>query len=184
VQTYAIFVSIVFATFSTAAYAIDENTCQPDMVCASSPASVVAALQDAGYRAQLKKDSVGEYISSAGGGYNFLVTFQGCKETVKCDSLQFGITFTPHEVQTAEYANGYNLQYRYVQAAAKENKELRLSYDVTTIGGLSKRNFTDIVDIWTRGLAGFSTYVKEQAAKKVAPAPVLPAPPAPPMPKK
>jgi Putative bacterial sensory transduction regulator len=180
VQLHAALGAIVLATFSTAAYAVDENACQPDMVCASSPASVVAALQEAGYRAQLKKDNAGEYISSAGGGYNFLLTFNGCIETIKCDSLQFIITFTAHEVQNAEYANGYNLKYRFLQAAAKENKELRLSYDVTTIGGLSKRNFTDIVDIWTKGLASFSSYVKEQAAKKTAPSP---APPAPPMPK-
>ncbi len=167
-------------TLSTPALAVDENACAQDMVCASSPASVVTALQGAGYRAELKKDEVGEFISSAAGGYNFLISFIGCREGIKCDSLQFSIVFKPHPDQTAEYANGYNLKYRYLQAAARENKELRLTYDLNTMGGVTKRNFVDVVDIWSRGLGSFSTYVRDEAAKKIMPVP--PAPPASPPP--
>jgi hypothetical protein len=52
------------------------------------------------------------------------------------------------------------------------------------MGGVTKRNFTDVVDIWSRGLGSFSTYVRDEAAKKIIPVPPAPprpvAPPAPP----
>lgn len=179
-RPYMIPTAALLVTLSSSGNAVDENACAADMVCASSPASVVTALQGAGYRAELKKDNVGEFISSAAGGYNFLISFIGCSEGVKCDSLQFSIVFKAHPDQTAEYANGYNLKYRYLQAAARDNKELRMTYDISTIGGLTKRNFTDVVDIWSRGLNSFSIYVKDEAAKRVMPVPPAPPTSAPP----
>ena len=185
-RPYMIPTAALLVTLSSSANAVDENACAADMVCATSPASVVTALQGAGYRAELKKDNVGEYISSAAGGYNFLLSFLGCSEGVKCDSLQFSIVFKPHPDQTAEYANGFNLKYRYLQAAARENNELRLTYDLNTMGGVTKRNFMDVVDMWSRGLGSFSAYVRDEAAKKILPVPPAPptsspAPPPPPL---
>ncbi len=179
-RPYMIPTAALLVTLSSSGNAVDENACAADMVCASSPASVATALQGAGYRAELKKDEVGEFISSAAGGYNFLISFIGCREGIKCDSLQFSIVFKPHPDQTAEYANGFNLKYRYLQAAARENKELRLTYDLNTMGGVTRRNFTDVVDMWSRGLGSFTTYVRDEAAKKIIPAPPAPPTSAPP----
>ena len=171
----SVIVLLALATISTAAHAADEDTCAQDMVCASNPQSVVTAMQDAGYRAKLEKDTTGPYIKSAAAGYNFEVIFLGCKESIKCDSMQLNLLFAASDAHTPEYANGFNVQYRYLQAAATSNKQLRIALDVTTIGGVTKRNFKDMLDTWSRGLNAFLTYANQQAATIAKPAvPVVP----------
>ena len=171
----SVIVLLALATISTAAHAADEDICAQDMVCASNPQSVVTALQDAGYRAKLEKDTTGPYIKSAAGGYNFEVIFIGCKESIKCDSMQFNLLFSANDANTPEYANGFNVKYRFLQVAATSNKQLRVALDVTTIGGVTKRNFKDVLDTWSRGLNAFSTYANQQAATITKPpVPVVP----------
>lgn len=168
-------VAAVVLFVATEAGAIDAETCPTDIVCASKPQSIVDTLQEAGYRATLKKDSAGEYISSAASGYNFTINLLGCKDGAQCKYLQFAIQFTANNAYNAEYANGYHLRYRSLQMAVLDNKQLRLTYEVTTVGGLPKQNFIDVVDLWATGLNGFGTYSAEQA-KKAAP-PAAPTPP-------
>ena len=63
-------------------------------VSASNPASVVAALQDAGYKAELGTDSAGDpKVASAMGGVNFHVFFYGCEANTACQDLQFSAGF-------------------------------------------------------------------------------------------
>ena len=171
----SVIILVVLATFSTTANAADEGICQTDMVCASDPQSVVTALLDNGYRAKLEKDASGQYIKSAAGGYNFEVIFLGCKEQIKCDSIQFNLFFSANDAHTPEYANGFNVKYRFLQVAATNNKQLRIAYDVNTIGGITKRNFKDAIEIWSGGLSSFTKYAHQQSTTTATPEePVVP----------
>jgi hypothetical protein len=159
---------------SGAAMAADDKICAPDMVCASKPETVVTSLQDAGFRAKLENGSDGATITSASSGYNFYVDTNDCEGGLKCSSLQFNVLFASDERHTAAYANGFNLRYRYLQLAAKDNNELRLTYDIDTTGGLTKANFNSVLNNWAKGLGVFLIYVRDRDAitnKAFPPAP-------------
>ncbi len=156
---------VALAAYSTGANAEDATACPKDMVCASNPTSVVTALQDAGFRAKLAKNNYGEpLISSAANGYNFAVAFYGCEKNEKCDALHFRSSFSPDLIYTAEYANGFISDHRFLAAVVTADKELRLSYDITTVGGLNKLNFAEVAKIWAISLGDFSKYSVEQQA--------------------
>lgn len=168
-RNYFFITLAAMAVYSTAANAEDTIACSKDMVCASNPASVVTALQEAGFSAELVNNSYGEpLIASDTKGYNFAVAFYGCVKNDKCDALHFRSSFSPDLIYTAEYANDFILDHRYLAAVVTANKKLRLSYDITTVGGLNKRNFAEVTRIWATSLGDFSKYSVERKAKAAA----------------
>jgi hypothetical protein len=149
---------------STTAQAADENVCPASLICASKPETVVSGLQEAGFRAKLEKDKLGDpMISSEASGYEFEIYFYGCEKSVKCSSLQFQTTFIPEPDNTAEYANAWNANKRFIQASV-ENQKLQLAYDLSTVGGLNQQNFNDVAEWWAAMLGEFAVFVKEQEA--------------------
>lgn len=148
------------------ALANDKDTCAAGMICASNPQTIVNAMQEAGYRAKLSKDKEGDpTISSAAAGYDFDVFFYGCEKGVQCDSLQFEMSFVAEDDNTAEYANRWNMGKRFMRASVNDKKELYLRYDVSTIGGLNKTNFADVLDWWETMSSSFNQFVKDQKKK-------------------
>ena len=108
-----------------AAQARDDKVCPVGLICASRPETVVAALQAAGYKAQLGKDNQGDpSITSAAAGYDFDILFYGCEEHLKCDSLQFRLTFGPYENHTPDLANLWNRDKRLLKAEARPDRRL------------------------------------------------------------
>ncbi|HUD91041.1 YbjN domain-containing protein [Sphingobium sp.] len=133
--------------------------CAADMVCAANPQSIVAALQKAGYTAELTKDSLGDpMINSAAAGYTFSVLFYDCTDHLKCESLQLQASFDPNEKVTTDYVNKWNTGKRFVRAAVNDKHEMDLRYDVATIGGLNSVNFRDVLDWWTSLLGDYSNF--------------------------
>lgn len=143
---------VLFATGTASAK--DTDACGKDLVCASAPTSVAAAMMRAGYQALIEKDDLGDpKINSAANGYNFQVLFYGCEEHTACDSLQFHIAFTPDPRRDDGYANEWNGRKRFSQMSVDKDGSPRITYDVATIGGLTQRNFSDVLDWWTSMLA-------------------------------
>ncbi len=157
--------------YSTALTAADEAPCEAGLICANQPQTVVTAVQNAGFTANLKTDSKGPYIMSAAAGYQFSIYFFDCTNAELCRSLQFNVVFAPSDQHTGEYANGYNRLFRYAQASALPGKELRLSYDLNTEGGITRANFDGILRNWSGALGSFVTYARQQ---QMAPAPMVP----------
>lgn len=126
-------------------------SCAAGMVCASDPATVAAALIDAGYRAKPDKmDNGAPMISSAAAGYNYDLFFSGCTENKECKSLTFSVTFSDDDkVNSAELANEWNAGYRFSTMALNKDKTLTVTYDVTTVGGINKENFADVIEWWS-----------------------------------
>ena len=151
------------------------SACGTDLICAADPQTVVTALQQGGFRAELLSDSAGPYISSSAEGYKFFVLFNDCKEGKDCTSLQFNILFAASDLHTPQYANAFNVRYRYIQVGALPNKELRFAYDLNTKGGITKANFYSLLGTWSGALRSFATFSREQAAAAVPPpAPTVP----------
>ena len=143
--------------------AVDDDGCPKDTICAADPASIVAVMQDEGYRAKLEKDKTGDpKISSQASGHQFEIYFYGCVENKNCKSIQFTAGFSPADDQTPEYANKWNNEKRFIKASITDKKELDLNWDLTTVGGMMKENFVDSLDWWAVMLGEFSAFVEEQ----------------------
>lgn len=158
---------IISLLAATPALAADTEPCGNGMICASNPATVVAALQDIGYRAKLDKDKEGDpKVSSSAAGYDFDIYFYGCKANKQCDSLQFRISFEKDGANTFELANKWNSGKRFSQAYISDKGAFVADYDVTTAGGLTKANFADVVDWWSVTLGNLKTFFQDNPPPK------------------
>jgi Putative bacterial sensory transduction regulator len=149
------------------AMAADTEPCGSGLICASNPATVVAALQETGYKAKLDKDSEGDpKISSSASGYDFDIYFYGCKNNRQCDSLQLRVSFEKDAANTFELANKWNAGKRFSQSYISDKGSFVTDYDVTTAGGLTKANFADIIDWWSVTLGNLKTFFQENPPPK------------------
>jgi hypothetical protein len=162
----AVFAAALIAIPGMANAASDPATCPSGMICASDPEAVAEELRKLGYRAELTKHESGDpQIKSAAAGYDYRLNFNDCTENKQCRSLGFVIVFADDGKNTLELANTWNRQKRFSQMAVNENGSLAFSYDVTTVGGLTKANFADVVDWWQVMLGQVRTYFSERSAK-------------------
>lgn len=154
---------MILALGASGAQATDKEPCAPNMVCASAPATVGAALIKAGYQGLVSKAKDGDpQIESAAAGYKFWVDFYGCDKNVQCDSLQFYAAFEGGPARDAAFANDWNSTKRFAQLSIrKKDGMIELRYDVTTAGGLNAANFADVIDWWATMLGGFDKFLAD-----------------------
>ena len=152
------------------AQATDKEPCGKNMVCANAPQTVVDALQAAGFKAALSKSKQtgNPMIESAASGFNFHVFFYECEENKNCASLQFSTSFNNDDGQnSADLANKWNSEKRFSQMSFDpSDKSLNFAYDVSTFGGLGKKNFADVIDWWETMLGQLPDFFKTQLGTK------------------
>jgi hypothetical protein len=148
--------------------AADKEPCPAGLICASTPQGVVSALQGLGYKAVLgKNDNNGNpKIDSAASGYSYTLYFNNCEKNAACADLQFLVSFTDDGANTVELANKWNLDKRFLQASVDDKKTFYAAYDVTTVGGLTQKNFADVVDWWSQMLGELSRFFKDNPPAK------------------
>jgi hypothetical protein len=151
---------------ATSALAKDTDPCASGMVCASSPKTLAGVMQDEGFKAKIGEGSDGDpTIESAANGYTYVIYFYGCEKGANCDSIQFNASFSAEDDNTPAYANDWNANKRFIQASVTDKKGLELRYDLSTVGGLNKKNFADVVDWWHSMLSEFSDFVASKKKK-------------------
>ena len=147
---------------SVPAAAEDTKPCGAGLVCASDPATVMAAMEKAGLKPKLSKDGEGDpMIESDESSYHFDLYFYGCKEHKGCDSLRFEALFEKAPENTPAFANKWNSKKRFLQAYIREDGQMGVAFDVATIGGLNQTNFADVLDWWNSQLGELATFFKE-----------------------
>ena len=129
-------------------------------VTAANPKSVVSALQDAGYKAELSKTDAGDpMISSAASGTDFIVFFANCHEG-KCQTIQYFAGFSDPKNGSASSMNAWNAEHRFTRAYVSDKGSARIEMDVNLdLGGISPALFKDNFDIWLSNLGDFAKYV-------------------------
>ena len=157
----------LFAT-SLSAPALAEAGCPAGLVCAADPRSVVDALQSLGYKAMLgKSDTTGNpKIESSAAGYDYTIYFYDCAAPKGCGSLGFTVVFEDDGTNTARLANAWNKDNRFSQMAVNDNGTMAFTYDVTTVGGVNRANFADVVDWWQVMLGKVRGFFTEQQKQK------------------
>lgn len=143
--------------FGCLAFLVGLSPALAQQVTSTNPASLVSALQDAGYRAELTKDSLGDpKIDSASGGVNFSLVFYGCADNRDCSSIQFHAGFSMRKTVSLSDMNDWNKSNRFGCAWLDDEGDPHVKFDVNMDeGGISERLFEDTLDLWTRVLSDF-----------------------------
>jgi len=143
-----------------AASAKDSQPCAKDIICASAPTTVGGAMIMAGYQGLIDTDGEGDpMIVSSAAGYKFYVYFYDCEQHKECASLQFSMRLTPSAPRDLTFVNKWNSEKRFAQMALTKEGDLRLTHDVSTIGGINRANFTDMVEWWSTMMGMLDTFM-------------------------
>ena len=131
------------------------------MVRAQDPGSVVQALRNAGYRADLGTDRVGDpMINSAYNGSSFEIFFYNCTNNTECATVQFHSGYDFNQSPGLQLINEWNKSQRFGRAYLDGEDDPILEMDVDLDdGGLSPLLFIDNVEFWTSVLGKFETHI-------------------------
>ena len=138
-----------------------EACAQAQMVTAQNPASVVEALQSAGYRAELTTDKSGDpMIRSTSSGTGFTLFFYGCDKNRSCKTVQFFTGYTDAKVTDLAAINTWNKDKRFGRAYIDGEGDPCVEMDVDLDdGGMSRALFVDNVEFWVRVMADFEKMI-------------------------
>jgi hypothetical protein len=130
-------------------------------VQAQDPASIVSAMQKAGYQVELTTDSVGDpkITSATPDNTLFQVLFYNCTNNVDCRTIQLNAAYTDASV-TLEGINEWNRTQRFGQAYLDKDGDPVLQMDIDLDdGGISQLLFEDNLQFWTSVIARFEEHI-------------------------
>ena len=133
----------------------------------SSTQALVTALQQAGYKAELKRSDSGEpYIMSSvnGSGFELDLFF----DDNKCTSAQIQSFYKAKPEYTAALANEWNNGKRFLKVSIGANGELREWFDFSLAGKMSQKNFADIIEWYGSMDASLAKFLDERAPKSAS----------------
>ena len=132
-----------------------------ELVRAQDPQSIVRAMQNAGYQAQLGTDKVGDpMITSGSSGTTFQVFFYNCTNHQQCATIQFHSGYTLKIPVALDQINQWNRSERFGRAYLDKDNDPILEMDVDLDGGgLSPALFIDNVEFWTSVLGNFEKHI-------------------------
>jgi hypothetical protein len=151
--------------------AVFKSVCVAALLCAAAPASaqtisaadpkgVAAAMQAAGYRAQLTTDGVGDpKIESSAEGVNYSLYFYGCSGGAGCTSLLFQAGFDLQDGASMDMMNVWNKDRLIGAAWLDHEDDPFIEHFVTTVGGLTPENFAEVLRLWSVAIADFKAHI-------------------------
>lgn len=117
----------------------------------AKPEQLVETMQEAGFRAELTEDDVGDpMIKSNANGASFIILFYGCEDHKNCTDLQFYAGYSMEEPVGMEVPNKFNQQYRFTRAYLDEENDPVIEMDI--IGGdgkVDEDQFKRALDLWS-----------------------------------
>lgn len=130
-------------------------------VLASDPVRILDLVQQAGYRATLGTDNVGDpKISSQISESEFSIYFYGCENGQNCTTVQLVAGYNLADGISAEAMNEWNASKRFAYAYVDDendpflNMDLNLDYD-----GQGEKNFIDTLELWGTLVEDFEDHI-------------------------
>lgn len=125
------------------------------------PASLVRAMQNAGYRAELAVDNIGyPMVRSSTQGINYAIFFYGCLDNgTQCTNVQFEATFTMNAPLSAESMNEFNSAKRFIRVVVNEEGNPAIRMDVNMSGGITEDQFLDMINLWDILVGDFLVHI-------------------------
>ncbi|RDE05401.1 YbjN domain-containing protein [Sphingomonas aracearum] len=146
---------------------------QDRVVDTGSVKSMATLLQEAGYKAEIKKNKEGQdYIVSGSNGASFQILFYDCKAG-SCGSYQFFSWWKKAPYFSDALVNEWNRDHRFLKVAIDSEGDLSEYADVSAVGKQTYANFVDLIEWYSSADAELGRFLseKEAAAGKTAPAP-------------
>src|SRR3546814_316727 len=129
-----------FAGVVLAAALMADKPAEDPMLDLRKPDAIAHALQQAGYKAEIRTDSKGKtYISSAANGQNFSIQFYDCGDD-GCNSLQFYTWYKKQDYFSPALTNDWNAHKRFRKVAIDDDGDLSEYLDVSAVGGMTQRS--------------------------------------------
>lgn len=136
------------------------------LVDLSTLPNIAAALQDAGYRAEVKKDKDGDYIVSSINGSEFTVWPVDCDKG-PCSSIDLVSRYKAEPLFTPALANEWNSNNRFLTATIDDKGQLVEWSYLDPVGKLTRKNFIDQIEWYGSMDAKLAKFVdKKRAAAK------------------
>ncbi|MGE0703017.1 MAG: YbjN domain-containing protein [Vicinamibacterales bacterium] len=137
-----------------------EPAAAQELVSASDPDGLVAAILAMGYQASLDKDGTGDPIifSRANGG-NFSIEFYGCSENKACKTLRFFAGYDLENGTTLDAVNAWNSEQRFASAFLDAEADPFLQMDVNTEGGISIKTLQTNLQAWEAQKRAFESHI-------------------------
>jgi hypothetical protein len=123
---------------------------------------LVSVFQNAGFRATLSTDNVGDpMIESSSQGVNFRVYFYGCNsaEPKRCNSLEFRVGFDKGGSMRFEQMNTWNEDRRYGIAYLDDDMDPWLEMNALVQGGVTEANLAEHIEIWNDLMGRFLRHI-------------------------
>lgn len=144
--------ALALAPAGTAALAAD--------VSASKPETLVSAMQDAGYRATLTTDQVGDpKIESAAAGVNFGVLFYGCTDGADCTDVCLSAGFDLENGSDLQTMNDWNSSELVGQAFLDSEMDPFIDQCLISLDGMPEDRFIRILERWDTAVADFQRVI-------------------------
>jgi hypothetical protein len=152
---------LLFKTTMILALAAAAPAAKPELVRAQDPQSLIRALQNGGYQAQLGTDKVGDpMITSGASGTNFQIFFYNCTNHTQCATVQFHSGYDLTTPVGLDAINQWNTSQRFGRAHLDKENDPILEMDVDLDdGGLSPALFIDNMEFWTSVLGNFERQI-------------------------
>jgi len=129
-------------------------------VSAAYPESIVEAIQEMGYKAELTTDSYGDpMIHSAAAGVNFVINFYNCEANADCSDLHFVVIFDLLNGIENYSINSWNGERLMGMSYTDEEGDPVLQHYVASVDGMSRSNFVATFTQWTESLSDFTDYI-------------------------
>lgn len=131
------------------------------MIDATSPQAIADLLQQAGYRAVIGVDNVGDpMIDSSAAGVDYSIYFYGCNEGgSNCQSIQFSSGYDLDRGTSFQAMNDWNAAQRFGFAYLDSESDPYVNMDVNMAYGVSTDNLLDVFAVWDQVLSDFQTHI-------------------------
>jgi hypothetical protein len=170
--------AVVASSVALAAPAIAQTHSLTDnlvrLLDAGDVKTVAEALQEHGYKAEIKRNDKGEpYILSGANGGTFEIVFYDCKNDTGCQSLDFYSWYDKDPLYTLDIVNEWNSSKRFLTVNLDKDGSLSEYLYLSAVGKTTYANFFDMLDWFTSMDGSLGTFLKEKrdkAAKPTTPA--------------
>ncbi|UVK37438.1 YbjN domain-containing protein [Mesorhizobium sp. AR10] len=154
---------LVLPSATTFAASNTPAAASPDVLTGVTVENVRDAVQDGGYRAQIKEDSTGTYVASASGGQSFFVSLGGCDDKKVCKSILFESGgWTPKTPLTVDALDKFHYDNSGWGNVAKYNDgKYYANYRVTIVGGVTKAWLQSNVEAFATTMESFVAFMRK-----------------------
>jgi hypothetical protein len=135
---------------------------EAQMVRASDPRTLVAALEAKGYQAELDNSAQAPSIKSEASGIKFRIYFENCESGKACMTVTFFTGFNDIKASPTK-VNKWNLQKRFARAYIDRENDPVLAMDLDLDHeGIPQANFNEYLDVWASLVPAYLDFLKKR----------------------